>query len=344
MVSLEEVKRHNASLKDLGPNLVAVFVGGTSGIGEATARAFVRDTLSSRVYLVGRNETQASKIIEELRQLNPDGQINFIRCDAARLNSVDEACKSIQQKENKINLLFMSAGIFTTKGRDETDEGLDKKFSLHYYSRMRFLVNLLPQLTTASNANGGDGSSTSNPGLGPNLSRVVSVLAAGQEAPLIMDDLSLKNNFSLRNCAKHTITMTSLSMEELAKAYPLTSFVHEYPSVVKTGIFRGLGPITRTAVNMLSFLAKPFFVPLDESGERHLYAATSPRFPPRGTKEITDVAPGSDGEKGSGAYLLNWDGNDNGNGKALQELRKNDAGNSVWKHTLETFESICRRD
>lgn len=209
---------------------------------------------------------------------------------------------------------------------------------------MRFLVNLLPQLTTASNANGGDGSSTSNPGLGPNLSRVVSVLAAGQEAPLIMDDLSLKNNFSLRNCAKHTITMTSLSMEELAKAYPLTSFVHEYPSVVKTGIFRGLGPITRTAVNMLSFLAKPFFVPLDESGERHLYAATSPRFPPRGTKEITDVAPGSDGEKGSGAYLLNWDGNDNGNGKALQELRKNDAGNSVWKHTLETFESICRRD
>lgn len=93
-------------------------VGGTSGIGEATARAFVRNTLSSRVYLVGRNEAQASKIIQELRQLNPDGQISFIKCDAAHLKSVDEACKTIQQKEDKVNLLFMTAGVMTTKGRD----------------------------------------------------------------------------------------------------------------------------------------------------------------------------------------------------------------------------------
>jgi NADP-dependent 3-hydroxy acid dehydrogenase YdfG len=93
-------------------------VGGTSGIGEATARAFVRDTESSRVYLVGRNETQASKIIEELRQINPDGQISFVKCEAARLRSVDEACKLIQEKEEKVNLLFMTAGMMTTKGRD----------------------------------------------------------------------------------------------------------------------------------------------------------------------------------------------------------------------------------
>lgn len=95
-------------------------VGGTSGIGEATARAFVRDTLSPRVFLVGRNEAQASKIIEELRQLNPEGQLSFVKCDAARLQSVDEVCKDIQAKEEKINLLFLSAGILTTKGRDGT--------------------------------------------------------------------------------------------------------------------------------------------------------------------------------------------------------------------------------
>jgi hypothetical protein len=147
-----------------------------------------------------------------------------------------------------------------------------------------------------------------------------------------MDDLSLKNNFSLRNCARHTITMTSLSMEELAAAHPATSFVHAYPSAVKTGLTRGLGPIARGALEGLYFLAKPFFVPLDESGERHLYAATSPRFSPREAKDV---------EKGSGAYLLHWDGSDNGNKKPLQELRKNDTGKTVWKHTLDTFDSIC---
>ncbi len=96
-------------------------MGGTSGIGEVTARALVRDTVSPRVYLVGRNEKQASKIIEELRQVNPDGQISFVQCDAARLKSVDEACKTIQEKEDKVNLLFMTAGILTTKGPDGTD-------------------------------------------------------------------------------------------------------------------------------------------------------------------------------------------------------------------------------
>lgn len=136
MVSLEIVEKSNSALKEYGPNLVAVFgrgcypsssddanislVGGTSGIGEATARAFVRSTVSPRVYLVGRSESRASRIIEDLRALNPDGQISFIKSDVSRLQEVDQTCKVIQAKEEKINLLVLSAGILTTKGRDGT--------------------------------------------------------------------------------------------------------------------------------------------------------------------------------------------------------------------------------
>jgi NAD(P)-dependent dehydrogenase (short-subunit alcohol dehydrogenase family) len=50
--------------------------------------------------------------------LNPDGQITFVKGDVARLHEVDEACKAIQAKEEKVNLLFLSAGILTTQGRD----------------------------------------------------------------------------------------------------------------------------------------------------------------------------------------------------------------------------------
>lgn len=70
------------------------------------------------MYLVGRSETRASQIIEDLRALNPDGQINFIKGDVARLEEVDQACKEIQAKEDKINLLVLSAGILTMKGRE----------------------------------------------------------------------------------------------------------------------------------------------------------------------------------------------------------------------------------
>ncbi|KAJ5637885.1 hypothetical protein N7490_007764 [Penicillium lividum] len=335
MVTLEAIQKNNSSLKDYGPNLVAVFVGGTSGIGEATARAFVRDTQSSRIYLVGRNETQASKIIEELRQINPDGQISFVKCEAARLHSVDEACKSIQEKEEKVNLLFMTAGIMTTKGRDETDEGLDKKLSLHYYSRMRFAMNLLPQLTKAATAN-----DSGKKGLGDNLSRVVSVLSAGSEESLHLDDLDLKTHYSLSNCAGHAITMNTLFLQELAAVYPATSFIHAYPRGVKTGIMRDFNPIARVAFNALATLANPWMVPLKESGERHLYASTSSQYPPQASGD-GDVATGADGKSGSGAYLLNWDGSITGNKKVLEAARQNETGKLVWKHTLGIFTSIC---
>ncbi|KAJ6017357.1 hypothetical protein N7451_000736 [Penicillium sp. IBT 35674x] len=335
MVSLETVRQNNSGLKGFGPNLVAVFVGGTSGIGEATARAFIRETESSRVYLVGRNETQASKIIEELRQINPDGQISFVKCEAARLHSVDEACKSIQEKEEKVNLLFMTAGMMTTKGRDETDEGLDKKFSLHYYSRARFAMNLLPQLSKAATAN-----ESGRQGLGSNLSRVVSVLSPGDEISLHLDDLDLKTHYSLRNCAGHAITMNSLLMQELAAAHPETSFIHAYPGGVKTGIMREFHPITQLAISALAIFAKPWMVPLDESGERHLYASTSPQYSPQASGD-GDVAIGADGKTGSGAYLLSWDGSITGNKKVLEAARQNETGKLVWKHTMEIFTSIC---
>lgn len=95
-------------------------VGGTSGIGSSTAREFVRHTLAPRVYLVGRNETQASRIISELRALNPEGQISFVKSDVSLLRNVDAVCDEIKAKEEKVNLLVLSQGVLTTKGRDGT--------------------------------------------------------------------------------------------------------------------------------------------------------------------------------------------------------------------------------
>lgn len=207
---------------------------------------------------------------------------------------------------------------------------------------MRFIKNLLPQLTKAGIVT--EDSAPAKPGLRSTLASVVSVLQAGGEGPLNLDDLSLKTTYSLRNAAKHAITMTSLSMQELAASHPEVSFVHAYPGVVKTGLMRGFGTVTRVAMNAMLVLAKPWLVPLNESGDRHLYAATSPRFPPRLSTGGDDVAPGADGVKGSGAYLLNWDASAVGNQKVLQEYRQNETGKIVWEHTVGVFESICGKD
>lgn len=207
----------------------------------------------------------------------------------------------------------------------ETVEGLDRKFSLNYYSRMRFVNNLLPQLTAASASKAG-------------LSRVVSVLGPGHEGKLVENDLDLKHNFSLGNCASHSIILNDFAAEELAKANPATAFVHTSPGIVRTGVMNNGGVLLKTLAKIAFVALAPFAVGSEECGERNLYMATSDRFPSKAQagEAKEDVAIGADGVKGSGAYLLNWDQKPVG-GKILAQLRAKGFGKTAWEHTLDMW-------
>ncbi|KAI9878588.1 MAG: hypothetical protein M1830_000499 [Pleopsidium flavum] len=333
MVSIEAIRASNAALSRLPPGLVALFVGATSGIGESTLKQFYLHTTRSRVYFVGRNETAANKIIHELKNLKPDNEITFFKNDVSLLKNVDQVCAAITQKEKKLNLLFLTPGFLSLKARDESAEGLDRKLSTNYYARLRFTQNLLPLLRTAAS-------------IPDEFARVVSVLAAGSEGRLHLEDLDLKQHFSLKSCMTHSVVMTDLAFEELAKQEPTISFVHAYPGWVKTGFFRSAGTLVNLGGKVLYALLAPWMVGFEESGERHLYAATSASYPsregPDGVEltESMEVASGSDGVVGSGAYLLNWDGRTTGKAGLLREYREEGVGQMIWKHTLEIFERV----
>lgn len=215
----------------------------------------------------------------------------------------------------------------------------------NYYGRLRFTTQLLPLLTSASASGGGGGG----------LSRVVSVLGAGSESSTFnMGDLDLKQNFSVRNAAIHAIVMTDFAFEEAANLHPTTSFVHSYPGLVKTGFFRETSPLVRLGGSILVALMSPFAVDITESGERHLFVATSDIYPARddpsaashgGVEENSgqkreDVKRGSAGVAGSGAYLIGWNGEIRANEKVLTALRKEGAGKKIWDHLLDTFRSV----
>jgi hypothetical protein len=195
--------------------------------------------------------------------------------------------------------------------------------NLNYYSRFRFTYNLLPQLTAAAKSG--------------SLSRSISVLSAGHEGKLNLEDLSLRKSYSLRNCGLHAITMNSLAALHLATLHPGTSFIHMYPGPVKTNILQGLGG-PALLIKILRFAATPFTIPIKESGERHLYAATNAAF---GPKERGGDSIGADGLKGSGAYLLHWDDEPTGNKKVIMEYREQGITEKVWRHTLDVFETVC---
>jgi short-subunit dehydrogenase len=78
----------------------------------------VRNTVEPKVYLVGRNEAQASAIIEELKKINPGGTSKFIKSDLTLLKNVDAACEEIRSQEEKVNLLCLSQGYLSVENRN----------------------------------------------------------------------------------------------------------------------------------------------------------------------------------------------------------------------------------
>lgn len=218
----------------------------------------------------------------------------------------------------------------TLRGRSETEEGLDRKMVVNYYSRIRWALNMMPLLEAASKAN--------------ELSRVITVLAAGSEGDVRLDDLELKHNFTLHACLAHCVVMTDFMIEELSRRYPGTSFSHSYPGTVKTGIANELSGPVRLAVKLMYAVMTPWILNVQESGERHYFQMTSQVYPAAQGKTAGIPPPegmtyfaGMDGTPGGGAYLLDWDGKTCGDESVLRKYREMDMGTVVWDHTMKMF-------
>lgn len=111
MVTLSQVHTSNAQIStSLPAELVAVFVGATSGIGEAALKEFVSQANKPKCYFVGRSEQDATRIIDECKSLNPDARVVFLRADTSLVKEADRLCEDIKSRENAINVLFLSAG------------------------------------------------------------------------------------------------------------------------------------------------------------------------------------------------------------------------------------------
>ena len=209
MPSLASIRASNAAFTHLtSPVPVGVFVGGTAGVGEGMACAFARHTNgNSSIVIVGRNRGAAERILASLpaptdQSLagNPNSVVReFVQCDATLMKNAEVATKYILAKYPKINYLVVSTGVLSLSGRDETTEGIDKKLAVHYYTRWKFIRDLLPSLEKAKE-DGEEGA-------------VMSVMAASSGGKIEMDDLGLKKTYSLANAALAAPTYNDLMME-----------------------------------------------------------------------------------------------------------------------------------
>ncbi|PPQ88961.1 hypothetical protein CVT25_005060 [Psilocybe cyanescens] len=300
--NLAAIARSNAAfVGGLKGAPVAVFVGGTSGIGQGLADAFARwRSGNAHIVIVGRNEAAAKDIISNFPKptASDSWSHEFVQCDATLIQNVRAASEQILAKHSKINYLVMSPGYFSTSGRDETSEGIDKKLAVHYYSRWKFIKDLLPALNKAKE----DGEDV----------RVLSVFSAGYGGKIDATDLGLKKTYSVKGAADSATTYNDLMIEAFSERNPGITFSHAFPGGVSTNLMSSARtPWLRAIAPVANVIAKPFSVTQDECAE---YLWSGLLNTTAGTYRM--------GSKGEDIGKKGYYGN--------EELRQ-----KLWEHTIE---------
>ena len=117
---------------------VAVITGGTTGIGLASAKLFVKE--GAYAFITGRRQKELDDAVNEIGS-NATG----IQGDVSKLADLDRLYETIKAKRQKIDIIFANAGIaeFSPLG-SITEEHFDKLFNINVKGTLFTVQKTLP--------------------------------------------------------------------------------------------------------------------------------------------------------------------------------------------------------
>jgi len=104
---------------------IAVITGGSSGIGLATAKRFVKE--GAYVFITGRRQSELDKATAEI-----GSNVTAVKGDVANPNDLDRLYQTVAAKKGKLDILFANAGIAEPVATpDVTTEHYDNTFGVN---------------------------------------------------------------------------------------------------------------------------------------------------------------------------------------------------------------------
>ncbi len=88
---------------------VALVTGGTAGIGKAIVKAYIE--AGARVAFFGTNQERGAEVVQEMRQLFPQAQVEFFAVDVSKFADVETAISQVLIQFGTIDILVNNAGI-----------------------------------------------------------------------------------------------------------------------------------------------------------------------------------------------------------------------------------------
>ncbi|KAG8985994.1 hypothetical protein FRB90_004290 [Tulasnella sp. 427] len=259
--SIAEVKTSNAaSTWSFFPT--AVFVGGTSGVGEGAVKAFAQATNGrAQIIIVARSRTRGEEILASLPK-TAESKYDFLQCDAGDPKNIIAASKQLRQQlvDGKLNYLVMSQSVYPWGPPQPSMNGIDLRMVLDFYSRWKFVDELMPLLETAAALE--------------EEARVLTIKGGNGKLPLDHDDLGFRNNPSSMAQTKATSLYNNIMVEEYSRLYPNISFYHIFPGLVDTP---GWNVAPWWAKPMLA-VARLIMTSSEDSGQRMISALLRPEY------------------------------------------------------------------
>lgn len=204
----------------------AVITGGNSGIGKATAMGLAKK--GYRVIIHGRDAIKTKAAAEEIRKTSGNNNIDFVVADVSTIAGMKELAQRIKQKTTSIEALVLSTGVILSK-QIITVDGLETGFVIQYLSRFA-VTQLLMQELKAGKA------------------KIVQVGApAMKHARIYLDDLALKNNFTMLRAMGQEMLANHFFVQEFAKRHPGEEVLINMANVgvASTGIARQFNVVLR---------------------------------------------------------------------------------------------------
>ncbi|KAK0193670.1 NAD(P)-binding protein [Armillaria mellea] len=253
-MSIASIRASNASIFSSLTPPTAVFFGGTAGIGRAMAQSLAFHTQgNANIIIVGRNAKAAREIIDSFPR--PSSSVKsireFVSCDASLMSNVASATEEVKKHlgEQKVDFIVLTTGYLTTAGRDETNEGMDKKMAVAYYAKWKFVKDLIGLLQDEG-------------------SKVVSVMAPGYGGSIDVDDLDMKKSYSAAKVGLRMPTYLDLMSEAFAQRYPRHSFIHAHPGAVRTNyVHSSPSAVFRYTAPLIMGLTYPFTISPNDCAE-----------------------------------------------------------------------------
>ena len=122
-------------------NKNVIITGGTTGIGLATAKAFIN--AGATVWITGRNADNLQKASAEIN----DPKLNTVVSDTSKIEDIAVLEQAFADSGKKLDVLFLNAGVGIFEPIENvTEENFDAQFSTNVKGNFFTLQKLLPHL------------------------------------------------------------------------------------------------------------------------------------------------------------------------------------------------------